>query len=359
MFLLPEEILDSAGDSFLLIIVPLLVAGAFGFIFGWSITKLIAEHYLGWGSDRIKKVFSKSEVPHEWIKENEFHVYREEIIEYAKRVDELAHRNQLFLACRTALISYLIFSIYIVVIHPFLEGLSASNWSFFLWPGPLIGIVMGTIVILENYRVTAKNKALKNYISTSSYLNESDEQSTENEHKQESLFSSALNYTNLVMNTLMTLLTLSIALLMLHYAILDDSLTIPSKDSLRNVSGHIDTAEKKGRSVRFFLSGNLTVFVYPKNFGSYDKFLKHVSQNKETPITILIAANQPEYHRPSVNNEVKVYELVKDGRVIRAYEDVRMSSTLWKVLMSCIGLLMFLFSGLMAKGTLIQFNEER
>ena len=361
LLLLPEELLDVAfGETALTIILPLLACFSIGAFLGWEANKLIARLYFNWSSNQVRCVFSLSEVPLQWFKANGFEDYRKNALSIQKENEKQLSRNQLLVASRAALLFYILLSCYVVIVAPFLKGMAISNWSFFLWPGPLYGILIGTVTILSNYWTAYRINAIKSYISTSSYFNEQlDEQSKTEKSSQVTGFGLFLIYSRLVGGVAVTLFSLSLSLLFFHLSFFDDAFKVPDRDSLIEVKGELSSTQKTEKTIQLYLSSDSKPYDYPKKFGAYDEVFDSLSSSEKARITMLVTpvTNWPESTPKDVMR--KVYEINKNNYSVRTYEEVESSTFIQRLVTFVFGVFMLASTGLMGVGTWIQFKQDR
>jgi len=342
-------------ENYSFLLIPLMLLG---FSLGWESNKLIARWYFKWTTKKVNNVFSNSEVPREWYKENGFEKYRRGLIEeYETEGDEAVHPA--YSASKSALFFYITLCCYFVIFEPFIDGRAITHWDFFLWPGPIYGVILGSTVLLSIYYTSHIKKRVKQYLITSTYLNFDKNECEEAKSSADlSTFGVVLNHGQLIINSLYTVFCLFLSVLTIHYALLDETLHVPPKESLQQVSGKIISVKEKDNHIDFTISSSPMTFRYPKTAGASDEVFDSLKRHYGAHATVL---NEILSYRAVDTNKakhIKAYEIHIENRIIRTYEQSLRSFIIWRVISGLMGFMILVFGVFMAIGTWLTYKEK-
>jgi hypothetical protein len=328
------------------------------FAIGWESNKLIAKWYFKWTSKKITLVFSNSEVPLDWFKINGFEKYRLGVIE-EHEADDLKSTFIAYASIKSGLLFYIFLSCHVVIFTPFLDGHAITHWFFFLWPGPIYGVVLGGVIMLTIYYTSIKKHKFKQYIKASKYLNVDNSYSNETENVIHiSTLGNISNYGRLLISGLYTLFCLVLGGMFIEYALFDDTLYVPSKISLQQFSGTVTSVEKKENYIEFTLSSSSAIFSYPDRAGASDVVLDSLILGKGSQTSILAQNFSVQTAETLKKKPVKTYEIILENKALRTYEESSRAIIIWRVIAGLMGCMIFIFGIFMIIGTWIQYKEK-
>lgn len=361
LFLLPLMLLiDTIGEEFFEstgLIYWFFLFLLSGWACGWQINKVIARYCFKWPRHKMNKIFSHSEIPHDWFKTNGLLNYHQTIKETVQEASNKKNRKPIIAAVKSAFFSYMVICFYAVVINPFLEGQTIDAWHVFLWPGPKYGVIIGFITLVGIHWSQKENQKMKMFIESTSYFSSNYElKNSEVPLTEIGLFHKLLLLINLLLGITLTFATFALAGLLFYLAYFDQSKKLPTINQLANHTGIVSSFEKDDEYIKFELADDHRAFKYPTSFGAIDIVFDSLSNAADKLIEIRIKEEKSE--KIEGVRIYLVYEIKIDQKFVRSFKQIELNRFIWQFVYVIFGMLLLVGGVFMAIGTIILFKEE-